>query len=98
MSWREENEEIMKGTQDLGREAFEAAKTVQTQPKVRFIKKADPRRYQKMSDAEVCAAANRDRAEDLGRYGMTSAMKEERRRISGRRNQYGDPANGIWDE
>jgi len=56
------------------------------------------KKLSEMSDAEVFARANYDRAEDLGRYGMTSAMKEEQRRINRNRNAWGDPVNGIYDE
>ena len=53
-----------------------------------------------MTDEEICTKANHDRAEDLGRYGMTGAMREEQRRAN-RRHPAGYRQIGrcqIWDE
>jgi hypothetical protein len=61
-------------------------------------KETKMKKLSEMTDAEVFAEANRDRAEGLGSYHMTPAMEEELRRMNRNRNQWGDPVNGIWDE
>ena len=47
-----------------------------------------------MSDEAVIEAANRDRADDLGTYGMTAAMREEQRRMA----VSDEPSRGVRDD
>jgi len=55
----------------------------------------------KATDAEVTSEAARDRAQDLGRYGITPAQREELRRMERPRRPGGPVQQGsmqLWDE
>lgn len=79
MTWQEEADAHYQATKDavLHRSPDEKRRAPKAARKSGLVKKV--RKVARMSDAEIFAQANRDRAAGLGRH-MTSAMQEEQKR------------------
>ncbi len=98
MGWREKNEAL------IARAMAEAQEKMMEARAARAAEKEEPkagRPVWQWTDDEVRAEAERDRAEDLGRYGITPAMREEIRRMDRPVYPGGPVQHGsvqLWDE